>query len=72
MTAFGYDLGLIARDGGAGRMANVRKLMRLAREYERNEGRDLAGFLAWRPRAPAATSARAWRRCRPRATTASG
>ncbi len=46
MTAFGYDLGLIAREGGAGRMANVRKLMRLAREYEANEGRDLAGFLA--------------------------
>jgi len=46
MSAFGYDLGLIAREGGAGRMANVRKLMRLAREYERNEGRDLAGFLA--------------------------
>ena len=46
MTAFGYDLGLLARSGGAGRMANVRKLMRLAREYERNEGRDLAGFLA--------------------------
>jgi ATP-dependent helicase/nuclease subunit A len=45
MTAFGYDLGLIARDGGAGRMANVRKLMRLARDYEANEGRDLAGFL---------------------------
>ena len=46
MSAFGYDLGLIARDGGPGRMANVRKLMRLAREYERNEGRDLAGFLS--------------------------
>jgi ATP-dependent exoDNAse (exonuclease V) beta subunit len=46
MTTFGYDLGLIARDGGAGRMANVRKLMRLARDYEANEGRDLAGFLA--------------------------
>lgn len=46
MSAFGYDLGLLARDGGAGRMANVRKLMRLAREYERNEGRDLSGFLA--------------------------
>jgi ATP-dependent exoDNAse (exonuclease V) beta subunit len=45
MTAFGYDLGLIARSGGAGRMANVRKLMRLAREYEADEGRDLAGFL---------------------------
>ncbi|HLM32337.1 MAG TPA: UvrD-helicase domain-containing protein [Solirubrobacterales bacterium] len=46
MGVFGYDLGLIARRGGVGRMANLRKLMRLAREYERNEGRDLAGFLA--------------------------
>ncbi len=46
MTAFGYDLGLIARRGGEGRMANVRKLMRLARDYESSEGRDLAGFLA--------------------------
>ena len=46
MSAFGYDLGLLARIGGPGRMANVRKLMRLAREYEANEGRDLAGFLA--------------------------
>ena len=46
MNAFGYDLGLIAREGGAGRMANVRKLMRLARDYEANEGRDLGGFLA--------------------------
>ena len=42
MNAFGYDLGLLARPGGPGRMANVRKLMRLAREYEANEGRDLA------------------------------
>jgi ATP-dependent helicase/nuclease subunit A len=46
MTAFGYDLGLIAREGGPGRMANVRKLMRLARDFEGNEGRDLRGFLA--------------------------
>ena len=46
MSAFGYDLGLIARRGGVGRMANVRKLMRLARDYEASEGRDLAGFLA--------------------------
>ena len=46
MNSFGYDLGLLARTGGVGRMANVRKLMRLAREYEANEGRDLAGFLA--------------------------
>jgi ATP-dependent exoDNAse (exonuclease V) beta subunit len=46
MSAFGYDLALLARRGGAGRMANVRKLMRLAREFESHEGRDLAGFLA--------------------------
>jgi len=46
MSIFGYDLGLIAREGGPGRMANVRKLMRLAREFEANEGRDLRGFLA--------------------------
>ncbi len=46
ITAFGYDLGSIARDGGPGRMANIRKLMRLAREYESDEGRDLRGFLA--------------------------
>ena len=45
MTAFGYDLALLARPGGRGRMANVRKLMRLAREFERHEGRDLAAFL---------------------------
>ena len=46
MSAFDYDLALLARDGGAGRMANVRKLMRLAAELERNEGRDLRAFLA--------------------------
>lgn len=46
MDAFGYDLALLALPGGAGRMANVRKLMRLAAEYEANEGRDLRGFLA--------------------------
>ncbi len=46
MNAFGYDLALLARRQGAGRMANVRKLMRLAAEFERNEGRDLRAFLA--------------------------
>ncbi len=30
---------------GARRMANVRKLMRMAREYEAEEGRDLRGFI---------------------------
>lgn len=45
LTGFGYDLALLARPGGRGRMANVRKLIRLAREFEAHEGRDLRGFL---------------------------
>ena len=36
---------LLRLAGGARRMANVRKLMRLAREYEAEEGRDLRGFI---------------------------
>ncbi|HSI80393.1 MAG TPA: UvrD-helicase domain-containing protein [Solirubrobacterales bacterium] len=46
MTAFGYDLALLARRGGRGRMANVRKLIRLARDFEAHEGRDLRAFLS--------------------------
>jgi ATP-dependent exoDNAse (exonuclease V) beta subunit len=46
MTVFGYDLALLARRRGHGRMANVRKLIRLAREFEEHEGRDLRAFLA--------------------------
>ena len=46
MNTFNYDLSLLARSQPAGRMANVRKLMRLAAEFERNEGRDLRTFLA--------------------------
>ncbi len=45
MTVFDYDLELLRRPRGAGRMANVRKLMRLALEFEAHEGRDLRGFL---------------------------
>ena len=37
---------MLARPGGDRRLANLRKLMRLAGEYERAEGRDLRGFLA--------------------------
>jgi ATP-dependent exoDNAse (exonuclease V) beta subunit len=47
---FGYDLATLTREGGPARIANVRKLMRLAAEFERREGRDLRGFLdyaAW-------------------------
>jgi ATP-dependent exoDNAse (exonuclease V) beta subunit len=46
MNAYRYDLALLAKPQGEGRMANVRKLMRLAAEFERNEGRDLRAFLA--------------------------
>ncbi|MGN6189848.1 MAG: UvrD-helicase domain-containing protein [Conexibacter sp.] len=40
----GYDETLLRMEGGARRMANVRKLMRLAREHEARHGRDLRGF----------------------------
>jgi ATP-dependent helicase/nuclease subunit A len=45
IIATGYDLAILARAGGERRLANLRKLMRLAREYEHSEGRDLRGFL---------------------------
>ena len=45
ISAFDYDLALLARPGGRRRMANVRKLMRMAAEYEEHEGRNLRGFL---------------------------
>lgn len=41
----GYDVELLRLPGGARRMANVRKLMRLAREHEAEHGRDLRGFV---------------------------
>ena len=41
----GYDLKMLALPGGERRLANVRKLMRLGREYEALSGRDLRGFL---------------------------
>jgi ATP-dependent helicase/nuclease subunit A len=47
IAATGYDLAILARAGGERRLANLRKLMRLAREYERAEGRDLRGFLGY-------------------------
>jgi ATP-dependent exoDNAse (exonuclease V) beta subunit len=40
-----YDLAVLARWDGTRRYANLRKLARLAREYEAVRGRDLAGFL---------------------------
>ncbi len=41
----GYELQILALPGGVRRMANVRKLMRLGREYEADAGPDLRGFL---------------------------
>ncbi len=41
----GYDLGILALAGGQRRLANVRKLMRLGREFESAHGPDLPGFL---------------------------
>ncbi len=40
-----YDLAVLARWDGTRRFANVRKLGRLAREYEAVRGADLAGFV---------------------------
>ncbi len=41
----GYDLEVLAMPGGRRRLANVRKLMRLGREFEAASGPDLRGFL---------------------------
>ncbi|HEV7399417.1 MAG TPA: UvrD-helicase domain-containing protein [Solirubrobacterales bacterium] len=45
VTATGYDLAVLTRRAGESRFANVRKLMRLAAEFEAAEGRDLRGLL---------------------------
>jgi len=45
VTGSGYDRTVLRMPGGERRMANVRKLMRLAREYEADEGRELRGFI---------------------------
>jgi ATP-dependent helicase/nuclease subunit A len=46
-SAFDYDLTTLSRADGSARWANVRKLMRLAREYEASEGPNLAEFLEY-------------------------
>ena len=45
VTASGYDRAVLSLPGGERRMANVRKLMRLAREFEAERGRDLRVFI---------------------------
>jgi ATP-dependent exoDNAse (exonuclease V) beta subunit len=42
----GYDLAVLGMPGGPRRLANVRKLMRLAREHEAAHGSDLHDFLS--------------------------
>ena len=46
-SAFDYDLATLGRIDGNARWANVRKLMRLAREFETSEGPNLGGFLEY-------------------------
>ncbi|HEX5526198.1 MAG TPA: UvrD-helicase domain-containing protein, partial [Solirubrobacterales bacterium] len=45
VTETGYDLAVLSRPAGEARYANVRKMGRLAAEFESREGRDLRGFL---------------------------
>ena len=45
VTLTGYDRRVLPLPAGDRRLANVRKLMRMAREYEADEGRDLRGFI---------------------------
>jgi ATP-dependent helicase/nuclease subunit A len=45
VTKTGYDAHILSLPAGTRRMANVRKLMRMAREFEADEGRDLRGFI---------------------------
>jgi ATP-dependent helicase/nuclease subunit A len=46
LSETGYDLAVLAQPGGRRRLANVRKLMRLAREHEAGHGAEMGGFLA--------------------------
>jgi ATP-dependent helicase/nuclease subunit A len=45
VTETGYDLAVLTRPSGEARFANVRKMTRLAAEFEAREGRDLRGLL---------------------------
>ncbi len=45
VTETGYDLAMLMRPSGEARFANVRKLMRLAVQFESVEGPDLRGLL---------------------------
>jgi ATP-dependent exoDNAse (exonuclease V) beta subunit len=54
VTETGYDLAVLLKPAGEARLANVRKLMQIAEQFEADEGRDLRGlldFLAFREEA---------------------
>ena len=73
LAASGYDTALLSLPDGRRRLANVRKLMRLAREWEAEAGPDLAGFVeAVGRRREADPTARARRRWRAKASMRSG
>ncbi len=60
VTETGYDLAVLMRPSGEARFANVRKLTRLAADFEAAEGRDLRGLLDFlRARADADADAQA-------------
>ena len=45
VTESGYDVAVLAMPAGDRRLANVRKLMRIARRFESTDGRDIRGFI---------------------------
>jgi len=45
LETFDYDLATLLMESGRRRTANLRKLVRIATEYEAHDGRDLRGFL---------------------------
>ncbi len=45
LETFGYDVATLLMEDGRRRTANLRKLVRIAAEYEAHDGRDLRGFL---------------------------
>ena len=71
ITRLGYDLAALMLPGGTRRLANVRKLMRMAWAYEATDGRDLRGFLDFLEESAGGPTARARPRPRPSSTTAS-
>ncbi len=44
VDATGYDLHVLSLQGGARRLANIHKLLRLAADFERDRGRDVRGL----------------------------